>query len=328
MTINRSWLPAAVKLGIAMLLLGAALYLLDWPALRESLQRIHPSAFVVAVLLLLPENALLALRWHYVVRADIPLPVAEHTRRFFIAIFVSSFTPATIGGDFYRFLNLRKKARNNWQMAGLIVRERLIGLAGYALFYLVCAVAYLSSAESGDAALGEAYWLALICFVAGLVGLYPARRLFDILRERLPLFRGGKGAGYGELISVALDMGGVRQILGLQCLSLLTCGMWTLSIVVIARDLEIEVGFLVLGMAGVLTDLVRQIPISIQGIGVRESTFAVLLWAMGLSLEQGFILGLASYLAVTIAVVAVGAIGFLMPARPDEPDGAAVLENR
>jgi len=49
--------------------------------------------------------------------------------------------------------------------------------------------------------------------------------------------------------------------------------------------------FLLLGMVGILTELVRAIPISLQGIGIRERVFAFLLTEYGGSFDQAFVLG-------------------------------------
>jgi hypothetical protein len=70
-----------------------------------------------------------------------------------------------------------------------------------------------------------------------------------------------------------------------------------------------------LGLIGILSDLLRQIPISIQGIGVREGVFAWLYVLAGGTAEAGFILGLASYLALSISLVLVGALGAVIPAQ-------------
>ena len=48
------------------------------------------------------------------------------------------------------------------------------------------------------------------------------------------------------------------------------------------------------------------------GVSGIIAAFAMLLWTMGFSMEQGFVLGLASYLAVTAAVAAVGGVAFIM----------------
>ena len=306
---KRSWLWVGAKFFMAALLLGIALYFLDWSAISTSLERIHPAIFTFAVLLHLPGNVLLALRWHYIVRSDVPLPVLEHIRRYFISAFINLYTPSNIGGDIYRFLNLRKVAKNNWHMAGLILRERLIGIAGYALFYLVCFAGYLLTTKSSELALPNIYWFGVVCFSVGLAGFYFAPAIF---KQKSSFLRRITRTKFGEMLSVGIGMGRFGEIILMQTLSLCTCSLWTLSFLLIAWDLEMDVGFAILGMVGILTDLVRLIPISIQGIGVREGTFAMLLWTMGFSMEQGFVLGLASYLAVTAAVAAVGGVAFIM----------------
>ena len=235
-----------------------------------------------------------------------------HVRYYFISVFLNMFTPAQVGGDVYRYFSLRSGAANGWTLAGAILRERLIGVAGYALFFIVCFAA--SIIATGGGSLPKIYWLGLIAFALGLVVLALAKPILHLLERGQYTIFGRSLARPGEMLSTALDMGSLRFIAGIQSLSLVTCATWTLSLLIIARDLNLQTDFLILGMAGILTDLIRALPITIQGIGVREGVFAYLIAATGATLEEGFAVGLAAYLAVTVAIILVGVIGFALPA--------------
>jgi glycosyltransferase 2 family protein len=296
---------------LTLVLLCGAVYLLDWQELRNTLSRISAGAFVFAVVLLLPENLVLAIRWHLIVRTHVPLPMLAHVRYYFISVFLNMFTPAQVGGDIYRFLSLKSATASGWTLAGTILRERLIGVAGYALFFLICFAIFIGINGSGS--LPEIYWLGSAAFILGFLALTLVKPVLRLLRRFRYPFLGRPLARLDEVLSTALNMGSLQFIAGIQSLSLLTCATWTFSILIIARDFNLQTDFLVLGMVGILTDLIRALPITIQGIGVREGVFAFLLSTTGVTLEEGFAVGLAAYLAVTVAIILVGAVGFSMP---------------
>ncbi|MEO0248899.1 MAG: hypothetical protein ABIN58_05020, partial [candidate division WOR-3 bacterium] len=77
---------------------------------------------------------------------------------------------------------------------------------------------------------------------------------------------------------------------------------------IIALDLGLDVSWSALGTVAILVELIRLVPITLQGVGVREGSFAYLFKSLGESPETGFALGLVSYLALSMAV---GLFGFL-----------------
>jgi hypothetical protein len=54
------------------------------------------------------------------------------------------------------------------------------------------------------------------------------------------------------------------------------------------------------------------VPVTIQGIGLREGAFAYLLAFLGHSPEQSYVVGLAAYLALSVSIVLCGPIGQLL----------------
>ena len=84
--------------------------------------------------------------------------------------------------------------------------------------------------------------------------------------------------------------------------------VWILAVHVIAIDLNV----ITLGVIVVLVELVRLVPVTIQGIGVREVAFAYFAGIVGESPESGFVLGTVSYLALTFSILISGAVGWCL----------------
>lgn len=297
---------------VSLSLLMAAVYLLDWDGLRAAFLAIKPSTFMFAVLLIMPEYLLLATRWYLIVCDRAPLPWREHLRRYFLAVFWGSFTPGNIGTDVIRFFSIRKLI-DGMTAAELVLRERIIGVVGFALFYVVCFVFAVLTQTHQD--LAPPFWIGAAVLGVGLIGFAFAGPIFGFLAAIPPASRWRPLQVFFQLLKDASAAGFAPRTMMLHFLSLTGVVFWTLAIAIVADSLGSEVPIVMLGLIGILSDLLRQIPISIQGIGVREGVFAWLYVLAGGTAEAGFILGLASYLALSISLVLVGALGAVIPAQ-------------
>jgi hypothetical protein len=111
-------------------------------------------------------------------------------------------------------------------------------------------------------------------------------------------------------LHAALWFDSLASFVKLIGLSFLAMGLWILTVHMVAVDLGLHVSWLTLGMIVVLVELVRLLPVSIQGIGVREGAYAYLFSVIGESSEAGFVLGTVSYLALSLSVLMAGVVGF------------------
>jgi hypothetical protein len=109
-------------------------------------------------------------------------------------------------------------------------------------------------------------------------------------------------------------------IVALRCLVLVT---WS-------RSLGLAVPWLVLVWLKALLGFLRQLPVTVGGLGVRESAFVLLLAPFGVLPEQAFALGLLAF-AGSLVLVATGLVGQALVAlgvvrwrgAPAAPSGSA-----
>ena len=104
----------------------------------------------------------------------------------------------------------------------------------------------------------------------------------------------------------------MRNFLWLMTCSAAGVALWVLAVWLVASDLGMKIPLLSLGANVVLTELVRLVPVTIQGIGLREGTFAYLLASLGESAEAGFVLGAVSYVALSCAIIVCGALSWAL----------------
>lgn len=95
-------------------------------------------------------------------------------------------------------------------------------------------------------------------------------------------------------------------------LSFAALAIWIAAVNVVATSLGLGLTLTMLGMVVILTELVRLVPISFQGIGVRELTFAFLAHLAGAEMETGFLVGTLAYLALSISLILSGAAAWML----------------
>jgi uncharacterized protein (TIRG00374 family) len=309
----------AARTIVSLLLVGAALYLLDWQALTSVVQKTSVASFFAATVAVLVSLVFLAFRWVRIVDDYVSVPTREHWRVYFYASFLNSFTPANIGGDVYRAAALKRYATG---FAGLVVallRERLFGLLSFLVGYVLCIGLLWVTGPAALANLDSLYLLALVPIVGAILVLTAGTRLVRFLgkwrwirtRDRLSELVADLGR--------AMVLHSAGDFLVLLCLSLLALAAWIAAVAIIAADLGLTLSIPLLGAIAILTELVRLVPISLQGIGLREGSFSVLVGLAGGSPESGFVLGAWSYLALSLALVACWPIGAAIGAAGREP---------
>jgi hypothetical protein len=93
-------------------------------------------------------------------------------------------------------------------------------------------------------------------------------------------------------------------------LSLIGAAGWCLMVLLIAADLGIFLPVSAILMICTTAELVRLVPFTIQGFGIREGTFALAFVIAGESAEAGFAVGALAYLLVSLAEVLIGVLGW------------------
>ena len=295
----------------SLIFLGAALYVLDWQALQQTLATINPWLFALAVCIVLIEMVTMNLRWHELIKQLVPLSLTQHMQHFFYGMFLNTFTPPNMGGDAYRIMVLGAHAPGKLAVVVGLVRERLLGILGLFGFYLVCLGGGLVSKPAEKLGDAQTLFVAVgLLIVIASIGILLAPVVLDRLATWAASRLSARLAVALRHGSAAMHFSSRRVFIRLFGLSLLTVWLWVLTVQIIALDLGVHMSWQTLGLIVVLVELVRSLPVSIQGIGVREGAYAYLFSRLGEASETGFILGMISYLALSVAIVVTGVVGF------------------
>ena len=301
-----------LKILISAGFLGLALYILDWEALKSALFELNPIILVLVTVFLVSEYVILGARWFLLINPIASLGYVEHLRRYMLAVFFSSVTPAQLGGDAYRFFSIKGEGGRALDVFSILVRERFLGLVSFILFFLLCLLAHLWATDWADITWSNVFVSSGVLLAAGFVVAIPISKALERL-DAASLF--AERPAINKLLSVsvtAVSLRPLRLVSRVLMLGLLAALVWGLAIVWLSHDLGLPITLAAAGMVGILADLIRLIPVTVQGIGVREATFAYLFDQLGYSPEIGFIVGTVAYLAVSLSLILAGAIGGLM----------------
>lgn len=274
---------------------------------------------LAAWLLLVGSNVLGSWQWARLLNAaDIHVPFWKVCSYYHVGLFFNNFLPANIGGDIARIMDVSRYNTTRAAAFSTVLMDRIIGTVALAGLALVTTLPLLTRYHF------QMIYLFLLLFFAVSVGtlwavLHPRLlpsiegvlasvglgflkpRLEDVAR-RLAVYRGRRHL-FAELISVAVLVQVSRVLVH----------------VFVAQALGMSVPVLYFFLFVPLLAVIVSLPISLNGIGVREGAGIVIFGLIGVSRAEGFTLQFATYL-VALAVSMLGGLVYLarIPGRRAE----------
>jgi glycosyltransferase 2 family protein len=238
-------------------------------------------------------------RWSLLLRAArIELPFSFLLRSFLIGRFVGAFTPSTSGLDGFRLWEAGRASGSMGKSAAAIVVEKLTGLLSMAI---VCAALALLA---GQDLLGPSALLFCALFGGGALLLLVLLRRADVLAPlatRVPRLQKALDA----LAQTRLSPAQLGVAIGLGVLShlALSAVFWAT-----ARSLSVSIDAAVLFTVGNAIVLAVLLPISVGGVGVRESVAVVLLAGVGIGSTDAVLIALLGYLTGQVPAIVGGVL--------------------
>jgi uncharacterized protein (TIRG00374 family) len=261
--------------------------------------------------LMLASNVLGSWQWGQLLGAvDLRIPFWKVFAYYHVGLFFNNFLPANIGGDFMRVMDASRYDTTRGAALSTVLMDRLIGtvaLAGLALVTTLPAIDRFHLVP---------VYLALVAFFAVSVLLvwavfHPA--LLPAV-ERL-LARVGLRSLEPHLDDLAARLGNLRQQRALTVRLLVLATVVQVSRigvhVLVARALGLAVPLAYFFLFVPLLAVIVSLPISLNGIGVREGAGVVLFGLIGVPRTEAFSLQFTTYL-VAVAVSLLGGVVFLV----------------
>ncbi len=290
---------------------------IDIDPLLIALRAVNPRWLVLLPAMWLIAFTLAALRWKLLLtRFSGSVSLATVVLFNLVGAFYSSFIPGNVSGDVIKGLYLSRAHVRRVDAISSALADRLLGLAvtiWIGLFALLITPEVRQATQISEAGVGVLLLLALTLPVIGLA-ILPR---FAPLRGRMP-------PAIRLVYDVGMAYAGTPRRLILSCIvSVLYFLSWVIILWIIGLAVNID-GVSPVSMAFVLAivNLAQAVPISINGLGVREGAMLVLLPLYGVTNEKAVIFSLL-IAALGWCVALVGGLVVIADVRVAHPKTAA-----
>lgn len=294
----------ALRLGFGLAILGFLLWHYKAGRVLTILTRESPLYFAATVLLYVAGQVMSAYRWKLMAALlHLRGSFGDFLAYYFIGMFTNLFVPGLVGGDAMRAFYLARRHRRTAEAFASAFADRAYGLLALVWFAAVVAAALnhgriprsvitTTMAVGGLSFLAYASspWLARIVHLAP----HPIRRAGGVIAPYLhrPL-----------ALTPALALSIVLQASLVVCQYLLALGL--------GLKVPLSLFMLVVPIANFFASL----PITVNGLGVRETAYAMLFGAAGIARNDAIALGLL-WFAATMLGGLTGAIAFIATELP------------
>ena len=292
----RRSLLMVVKLAVSIALLALLFSKIDMARLWATARRASVPWLIAALGVYAMNVVASTWRWRLLLHAqDVDLPGKTLLGSFLVANFFNNFLPSNIGGDVIRIRDTARAAQSKTLATTVVLVDRGLGLMGLVLISALGATIAADLHGSGASPIWPAWLWGL--FLAGAAITAPVvyapegfGRLLqpltivhpewvgtriDKLTSALGRFRDRPGA-------LAGCFSGALVVQGLMVVFYLTV-VYALKISVTPSDLAVIVP---------ISLVVQMLPVSVNGLGVREATFSFYFARLGLPIESAVLLSL------------------------------------
>ncbi len=302
-----------LKITVSAGLIAILLYRISPGRLLEHLENIDPLWMAVAVAIFLASSLLGALQWHLLLSAGgVKMPVARTFSLYFTGLFFNNLLPTNVGGDAYKIYDVVKTGYDPHKVFAITLLDRVIGITGLCLLALAASLGLLLTGGTADLGL---YALVFAGCILPVLALTLSKRISTPVRKTLSRI---KLWGIGERLELVFShLGSFRSFPSL--LGKVIALTLTIQILRITTHLAVAVA---LGIHPGLRDmlhffvfvpllgLIMMLPISINGLGLREGAGILLFARIGFSEEEAFLMEFLTYV-VMVGVSLIGGVLFL-----------------
>jgi len=292
----RTRLPLVIQSIVSAALLVLLFRSLDLAALRQLYASMPLWFYLLSLAVILGGQVLYAWRWRQVLSASgVPVSVGTAIRQYFIGVFLNNFFPSTVGGDMAKVYYLGRH-HGYRPIAASIVLDRLLSIGLLAV--LATTMYWVAPDPSPQFALTRAIVTVIaVCLLGGLV--LAARGTGGLPRRLAPF--GTFAVGLAERAQrFRHDMAAAARQPQIVFQSAAVVATYFFALTGIYRVfLSLDTGahpaFLTLMTAVTTASLLSNIPVSINGLGLREQLHAILLQPLGVTREAAVAISLLTF---------------------------------
>ena len=293
---RRRHILLAIEVIVSIALLTFLFSRVDMAALWDGARRASVVWLAVALGLYFINVVASAWRWQLLLRAQgVQVPSRTLLSSYLVAGFFNNFLPSTIGGDVVRIRDTARPAQSKTLATTVVFVDRALGLMGLVLVAALGAtVAMIMNGQ--DAAPIWPFWL-WAAFLAGLTAAAPAVIAPDGVGRLLRPLAAFHPEWVGERIEkLTAALARFRQS------PAALAGCFTGAVVVqmllvgfhfaIVYSLDMPITLWDLAVIVPVSFIIQMLPVSVNGYGVREATFAFYFTRLGVPIHSALLVSL------------------------------------
>ncbi|MCK4546051.1 MAG: flippase-like domain-containing protein [Candidatus Eisenbacteria sp.] len=311
---RRPAVSRALKIGISGLLFAFILWKADLAQVVHQFGKFKLEHALWGTALFALSNIVGAYQWDLLLKGQgIRLPLRKVMSFYFVGLYFSNFLPANLGGDVIRVYDVHRSAGNTEGAVAATFFDRLFGLVALAILAVLAALSSLSVLQNEvvmASGLGLAAVLAIVLCVTFNRSL--ARQADRALRPLgLKSIRTRLKAIYESAYAYRSQPKLLWAVTGIAIVvQILRVLVHYEVAVALGIDIPMRYYFLFIPVIAILIAL----PVSINGIGVRENAGVFFFRQVGVTAPEAFSMGFLAYV-VGVVVSLVGGVLFLVRGR-------------
>jgi hypothetical protein len=294
----------AAKLGLGLALLAALFWHYNLASNIHLISGERPDFFIASVALFIGGQVMSAYRWQLLARLNgIAGPFREYAAYYFIGMFTNLFVPGLIGGDALRALYLGRRHGRIAEAIASVIADRGVGLMALFWFAAIAAVCITQvrlapSVMRATIAIGVVTAIAYCCApIAARFTQFIGGRVERLTAPLTAYLRRPSALIPAILLSLVLQF------------SLAVCQY------LLAVGLNLSISLTTFLLVVPIANVVASLPVTINGLGMREASYLLLLGIAGVGKEPALALSLL-YFAATLTGGITGLIPFIRTPMP------------
>jgi uncharacterized membrane protein YbhN (UPF0104 family) len=294
----------AVRAGLGAGVIAFLLWRYDARPVLRLLGRERPLYFVATILLYVAGQALSAYRWQLLTALlAVRGRFIDFLAYYFVGMFTNLFVPGLVGGDAARVVYLGARQNSIAKAITSVIADRGVGVAGLCWFAAASAL-LLNGAGLPPTVIRATIaigFLTLLCYL----GAPLLARLIRLMRGRV--------RGTAELLSPYLRR--PLTLLPAIGLSITLHASQAVCQYLLAVGLGLKIPLTTFMLCVPITNVFATLPITLNGLGVRETAYIVLFGFAGVGRVDAIAMGLLWFASTMIGGLT-GALAFVMTDTP------------
>lgn len=316
----RFGLSGLLQLAVGMGVLALAFAKADVAKLAETLKSTQISYMPIAALAAVVVTWLMAYRWGVILSARRrKIPIKRLFVYYLIATFFNNFVPGGgLSGDLARFIYASREIQDRALVLSSLIYERLVGLLVLLVMGFGATLACMPHLPGGGPIyMVEAGLAAIFLMAVSLMSDWSRLRLARLIRKlsaRFGLERAGQAAL--RTFESLSDLGDSPKLMAITvAISVWIRIVWGLGCLAVARAMGLPLAPLAVFAFVSVVDLVRMLPLSINGLGLREWAFIALFAGAGIGAERALMFSMLVFAPALLNAIAGGIIYILVAGR-------------